>query len=180
MPRHVNTFILGVGSSSYLSKPGCGRRTLVKCMQNLRIGYYSVDCRAPGHSFSAKPISNCYGAQQCLRPHFRISRDIGLPQQCWTVILPPSSASYAKRCYMVRFQGHSMLTFYKTDYNNVAGVNVILFGVALLYLIWLRKTRDLNIPMLIATCGLFSMCTTHFTLEFSNILHVLVSSHRKA
>lgn len=54
------------------------------------------------------------------------------------------------------------------------GVNAVLFGVSLVYLVWRRKTRDINTPMLIATWILFALCTTHWALEFDNALHVLV------
>ncbi|KAJ6535091.1 hypothetical protein B0H19DRAFT_1184935 [Mycena capillaripes] len=50
------------------------------------------------------------------------------------------------------------------------GINLILFGISLSVLREPRpETRATRIPMLAITCLMFSLCTTHFGLNFNNV-----------
>ncbi|KAI0918347.1 hypothetical protein AcW1_009748 [Taiwanofungus camphoratus] len=48
------------------------------------------------------------------------------------------------------------------------GAYCILFLISLHVLIWRRRSRDLNTPLLFANCMLFFSCTAHFALEFNH------------
>ena len=56
-----------------------------------------------------------------------------------------------------------------------AGIYVVLFGISIILLFRRGKGRYLNLPVTATSCFLFSLCTTHFGLEFSHYVSQMVS-----
>ncbi|KAJ7110767.1 hypothetical protein C8R43DRAFT_825756, partial [Mycena crocata] len=55
------------------------------------------------------------------------------------------------------------------------GIYLILFGIALLVLLQQRPANGTSrVPMFVVTCWMFSLCTTHFGLNFNNVYNGLM------
>jgi len=53
------------------------------------------------------------------------------------------------------------------------GFYVLLFLVSLVFLVFRRSSRDLNAPLVTASCLLFTLCTTHFIIQFEHyVIHL--------
>ncbi|KAK7683148.1 hypothetical protein QCA50_013821 [Cerrena zonata] len=53
------------------------------------------------------------------------------------------------------------------------GVYIVIFVLSLAFLSWRRRTRETSWPMIISTCVLFTLCTTHFAIEFNHFYNRL-------
>jgi hypothetical protein len=58
----------------------------------------------------------------------------------------------------------------------VVGLYFVLFVDSLAFLVWRRRSRTLDVPLVAATCLLFVFCTTHWIIQFVHFVNHLVSN----
>ncbi|TFK53453.1 hypothetical protein OE88DRAFT_1733375 [Heliocybe sulcata] len=55
------------------------------------------------------------------------------------------------------------------------GINIVLFGFSLAFLVWRRETANINWLMLLSTCVIFMASTAHFGIAFNNLVTAFIT-----
>ncbi|KAF8514433.1 hypothetical protein BU17DRAFT_52557 [Hysterangium stoloniferum] len=53
------------------------------------------------------------------------------------------------------------------------GLYSVLFVLSLVFLVWRRRSRNLDAPLVGATCLLFTLCTTHWIIQFVHFVNYM-------
>ncbi|TFK53450.1 hypothetical protein OE88DRAFT_1733372 [Heliocybe sulcata] len=76
----------------------------------------------------------------------------------------------ADKAYIVGFLVEAMLY----------GIYIVLFGFALSFLVWRRRSADINWWLLGSTCILFLASTIHFAFGFNNVISAFINRRNEA